>query len=71
MAGLHIFLWEGENTDKAYRIGEKLGGIAPNKFFNKFLSGIDEKNFIDSYQQLLKEDHVKIRITIEPANPKE
>lgn len=63
---MHIFLWEGENTDKAYSIGEKLGGIAPNRYINKFFSHLDEKNFIDSYQQLIKEDHVKIKISIEP-----
>jgi len=66
--GLHIFLWEGENTDKAYRIGSRLGDISPNKFFNKFFSEIDEKNFIETYQQLMREDHMKIKILIEPAS---
>lgn len=66
MPGLHIFLWEGENTEKANRMGKALG--APNRYFNEFLSRVDEKNFIESLQTLLREDHTRIKITIEKSD---
>lgn len=62
---MHIELWP-DNRDKALKMGKALG--APNKFINEFFDAIDRDSFIESMQQLMREDHAQLKITVEKVN---
>jgi hypothetical protein len=59
---MHIELWK-ENKEKALSMSRALG--APNRYINDFLSNIEQDNFVSSMQELLRSDHVRIRIVVE------
>lgn len=65
---MHIQLWD-DNRDKALKMSKVLG--APNRYLNEFFSRVESNNFIESMQKLLREDHVKIEISIVSLEPEE
>lgn len=62
---MHIELWP-DNRDKALKMTKALG--APNKFLNEFFDAVDPGSFMNSMQQLLREEHAHLKITVEKVN---